>query len=92
MSEEPVSDESVTDIIRKFKNHPSLIKIKLNHQGYFSFSAVELKDVYRELDPSKAIQQNDIPINNREQTVILFLNNFNEDISLQGFLTFSKRK
>ena len=59
MSEEPVSNESVNDIIKKFQNHPSIIKIKENGQGYFSFSAVEVKDVDREidsLDASKAIQ------------------------------------
>ena len=42
MSEEPVSNESVNDIIRKFQNHPSIIKIKENHQGHSSFSAVEV--------------------------------------------------
>ena len=59
MSEEPVSNESVNDIIRKFQNHPTIIKIKESHQGYFSFSAVEVEDVDREIDSidtSKAIQ------------------------------------
>ena len=32
MSEEPVSNESVTNIITKFQNHPSIIKIKENHR------------------------------------------------------------
>ena len=45
MSAEPVSNKSVTDIIKKFQNHPSITKIKENHQGYFSFSVVEVKDV-----------------------------------------------
>lgn len=65
MSEEPVSNESVTDIIRKFHNPQSIIKIKKNRERHFSFSPVELKDVYREidlLDASKAIQENDISI------------------------------
>lgn len=60
VSEEPVSNESVTDIIKEFQNHPSMIKIKENHQGHFSFSAVELEDVNKEvdsLDASKAIQK-----------------------------------
>ena len=59
MSKELVSNESVNDIIKKFQNHPSIIKIKENDQGYFSFSAVEVKDDDREidsLDASKAIQ------------------------------------
>ena len=50
MSEEPVSNESVNDIIRKFQNYPSIIKIKKNHQGRFSFSAVEVQDVDRKID------------------------------------------
>ena len=49
MSEEPVSNESLTDIIKEFQNHPSIIKINENHQGHFSFSAVELEDVNRKL-------------------------------------------
>ena len=31
MSEEPVSNESVNGIIRKFQNHPTIIKIKESH-------------------------------------------------------------
>ena len=61
MSEEPVSNESVNDIIRKFQNHPSIIKIKENHLGHFSFTAIDAEDVDGEidsLDASKAIQQN----------------------------------
>ena len=42
MSGEPASNERVNDIIRKFQNHPSITKIKENHQGYFSFPAVEV--------------------------------------------------
>ena len=59
MSKELVSNKSVNDIIKKFQNHPSIIKIKENRQGHFSFSAVEVEDVDREidsLDASKAIQ------------------------------------
>ena len=65
MSEESVSNKSVNDIIRKFQNDPSIIKIKENHHGHFSFSAVGVEDVEREidsLDASKAIQQNDLPV------------------------------
>ena len=64
MSEETVSNESVNYIIRKFQN-PIIIKIKENRQGHFSFSAVEVEDVDREidaLDASTAIQQNHIPV------------------------------
>ena len=59
MSEEPVSNESVNAIITKFQNHPSIIKIKENHQGSVSFSAADAEDVDRKidsLDASKAIQ------------------------------------
>ena len=65
MSEEPVSNESVNDVIRKFQNHPNIIKRKENHPGHFSFSAAEVEDVDTEndsLDASKAIQQSDIPV------------------------------
>ena len=97
MSEEPVSNKSVNDIIRKFQNHPSIIKIKENYQGHFSFSAVEVEDVDTEinsLDASKVIQQNDIPVKiikaNRDIFSEFIMHNFNEGISTQGFLTFSE--
>ena len=64
MSEEPLSNKSVNDIIRKLQNHLSIIKVKKHHQGHFSFSAVEEDHVDREIDSlgaSKAIRQNDIP-------------------------------
>ena len=93
MSAEPVSNESVNDIIRKFQNHPSIIKIKENHHGHFSFSAVEVEDVDREidsLDASKAIQQNDIPVKVIKANLDVFsefiMHNFNEGISTARFL------
>ena len=92
MSEEPVSNESVNDIIRKFQNHASIIKIKENHQGHFSFSAVEVEDDDREidlLDASKAIQQNDVPVKIIKATRDLFpeiiMHSFNEGISIARF-------
>ena len=93
MSEEPISNELVNDIIRKFQNHPSIIKIKENHHGHFSFSAVEVEDVDREidsLDASKAIQQNDIPVKVIKANLDVFsefiMHNFNEGISTARFL------
>ena len=50
MSEESVSNESVHDVIRIFQNHPSIIKIKENHEGHFSFSAVEVEGIESETD------------------------------------------
>ena len=92
MSEEPVSNESANDIIRKFQNHASIIKAKENHQGHFSFSAVEVEDVDREidsLDASKAIQQNDVPVKIIKATRDLFpeiiMHSFNEGISIARF-------
>ena len=44
---------------KKFEKHAFMIKIKKNHQGHFSFAAVDLRDANREIDwlqPSKAIQ------------------------------------
>ena len=92
MSEEPVNNESVNDIIMKFQNHPSIIKIKENHQRHFSFSADEVEDVDREidsLDASQAIQQNDIPVKtikaNRDIFYEFIMHNFNEGISSARF-------
>ena len=95
MSEESVSNESVNAIIIKFQNHPSIIKIKENHQGRFSFSAVEAEDVDREidsLDVSKAIQQNDILLTitkaNRNIFSEFIMHNSNEGISTARFSDF----
>ena len=92
MSEEPISNELVNDIIRKFQNHPSIIKIKENHQGHFSFSAIDAEDVDGEidsLDASKAIQQNDIPVKiikaNRDIFSQFIMHNINEGISTARF-------
>ena len=92
MSEELVSNESVNGIIRKFQSHPSIIKIQENHQGRFSFPAVELEDVDREidlLDASKAIHQNDIPVRIIKVSGDIFsefiMHNFNEGISTARF-------
>ena len=92
MSEKPVSNESVNGIIRKFQNHPSIIKIKENHQGHFSFSTVEVEDVDKEidsLDAYKAIQQNDIPVKiikaNRDIFPEFIMHNFNKGISTGRF-------
>ena len=54
VSEETVSNELVTDIITKFQNHPSIIKIKKNHQRYFNFSTVDLECVNRRIDSMDA--------------------------------------
>ena len=74
-----------------------LIKIKENHQGHFSFSAVEVEDVDREidsLDASKAIQQNDIPVKiieaNRDISEFI-MHSFNEGISTARFTEILKR-
>ena len=47
MSEEAVSDQSVTEITKIWK-WSKYYKIKENHQGRFSFSAIELRDAYWE--------------------------------------------
>ena len=94
---EPVSNKSVKDIIRKFQNHPSIIKIKEKYQGHFIFSGVEVGDIDREidsLDASKAIQQNDVSIKIIKATRDIFLNLLCIILTkvslLQDFLTFSK--
>ena len=97
ISEEPVSNELVNDIIWKFQNRPSKMKINENHPGHFRFLAVEVDDADREIDPldaSKAIQPNSIPIKIIKATVIFFINLLCIVLTkvslLQGCLTFSK--
>ena len=89
MSEDSVSDESVTDIIKKFQNHPSIIKLKKNHQRE---EVEEEEDIDREIDllgASKAIQQNDIPVKiNKANRNIIFkfiIHNFNKSIFTARF-------
>ena len=60
-------------------------KIKENHRGHFSFSAVEVEDVDRKIDSlnaSKVIQQNDIPVKiikaNRDIFSEFIMHSFNE--------------
>ena len=67
-----------------------MTKIKENHQGHFSFSAVEAEDVDRKidsLDASKAIQKNDIPNIKANGDIFseLIMHNFNEGISTARF-------
>ena len=69
-----------------------------NHQGHFSFLAVEVEDVDRELDSldaSRVIQQNDIPVKiikaNRGIFSKFIMHNFNEDISTVRFPAILKR-
>ena len=92
MSEEPVINESVNDIIRKLQNHPIITKIKENHQGHFGFSAVDVEGVNREidsLDVYKAIQQNDISAKiikaNRDIFSKFIMHNFNKGIPTARF-------
>lgn len=75
------------------------MKIKEKHQEHLIFSAVELTDVNREidfLDTSKAIQQNDILVNNKSEPWYFsefITHNFNVGISPPRFsdiLMFSK--
>ena len=62
-----LSDENIDSLVDKFKNHPSILKIKqhYNSENKFSFSPVNIDDVEKEidgLDASKAHQENDIPV------------------------------
>ena len=68
------------------------MKIKENHPGHFCFSAVEVDDIDREIDPldaSKVIQQNDIPVKiikaNCDTFSKLIMHSFNEGISTARF-------
>ena len=80
MSPEPVSNDSVTDIIKKFQNHPSIIKIKEKTiKGILFYSCLQGIHV------SKAIQWHDIPVKIIKANGDIFsefiMHNFNEGIS-----------
>jgi len=62
-----LNDEDIENVIGKFKNHPSILKIRehYNSSNSFSFTQVNVNDVKKEidaLDASKAHQENDIPV------------------------------
>ena len=87
MREEVVGNERVTDIIKKFKNHRSIKKIKGKNQVRFSFLAVEQDNFGWEIDfleVTKAIQEIPIKI---EQTVIFFSENILQSFTAR-FLEF----
>ena len=74
-----------------------MVKIKENHQGHLSFSAVEVENVEREigsLDAYKVSQQNYISVKMIKANLIFFLNLLCiilTKVSLvQGLLKFSK--
>ena len=93
MSDEPVGNESVNNIIRKFQNHTSVIKMK----GILVFQLLKYKILIGKLIHlmhlrpfSKMMFQ----YKNSKETVIFFLNLLclvlTKVYLLQGFLTFSK--
>ena len=97
LSEEPLSNKSVTDIIKKFQNHPSIIKIKENYRGHFSFSVVKVEGLdwkIASLDASKDTQQNVIPVKVIKGNCNIFsefiMRNCNEVISTARFLDILK--
>ena len=63
---EDLTEETVTKIIKKFKNHPSVLKIKSKYliQEEFSFQPVSAKDVENIIKsiPSNKASGGDIPI------------------------------
>ena len=64
----PEKDKSpIENIVNKFKNHPSIIKIKENIQnnGSFSFSTTttkQIEDEIRKLNKNKPTTENNIPV------------------------------
>ena len=62
-----LSHENIQSLVDKFKNHPSILKIKqyYSSDNKFSFFPVIIVDVQKEiddLDSSKAHQENDIAV------------------------------
>ena len=99
MSEEPVRNKTVTDTIKKFESHPSIIKIMRfkNNREIFSFTAFKLHDVNREidsLDAPKTIQHNGIPVKrikaNRDIFCKIIMDNFKKIIFSPLFLEIRK--
>ena len=63
---EDLSEKTLTKIIKKFKNHPSIVKIKSKYltKEKFSFQPVSVKDVENVIKniPSNKLSGGDIPI------------------------------
>ena len=63
---EDLIEEALTKIIKKFKNHPSIVKIKNKYliKEKFSFQPVSVKDVENVIKnvPSNKASGGDIPI------------------------------
>ena len=86
-----LTDEDIPSLVDKFKNHPSILKIKehynannINNNNNFSFSPVTVTDVQKEidaLDSKKAHQEKDIPVKilkeNRDIFADYIANDFN---------------
>ena len=63
---EDLTEETLTKIIKKFKNHPSTAKIKTKYliQERFSFQTVSVKDLEKNIKntPRNKTSGGDIPI------------------------------
>ena len=76
-----LTEETVTKIIKKFKNYPNVLKIKSKYliQEKFSFQPVSVKDVeniIKKIHSNKA-SAGDIPIQILKQSGWVYLPNFN---------------
>ena len=86
-------DDTVSIAIERYKNHPSITKIKntIPRDQTFSFHHVTKEEIQREilnLDPTKASQANDIPIKIIKENVDIICdiiyNDFNTNLLDKG--------
>ena len=86
----PVSDDYSKDpvlhCIDKFRDHPSIVKIKENRndRSNFSFQVIYEKDIraiIQNMNPNKASQENDIPVKIMKENIDLFSHFFSEKIN-----------
>ena len=82
-----LTDEDIPNLVDKFKNHPSILKIKehYNANNNFSFSPVTVTDVQKEidaLDSKKAHQEKDIPVKLLKENCDIFADYITKDFNL----------
>ena len=87
-------DDSITNVIKKYASHPSILKIKEHFkiEQKFSFSLTsnqEMQNKINDLDPKKATVENDIPakilIETKEITSKFLTKIFNDSIDENKF-------
>ena len=87
LSLNPISSENINDILEKHKNHPSVHKINqtfiANEKFSFKFvTEVQVKEVFMNLDISKATPIGDVSVNTLKSTIDIHLSFKTNSINL----------